>query len=348
MNNDGAVCLDGSVGVMYYRNGTGDGINKFHVYFEGGGWCGGINNQLSPCQDTCVHRAGTNLGSSKAYPNAADYDNGYMSTSQETNPLSYNWNTIYVKYCDGASFSGNNDTKQEYNSSLTLNWRGWRILNGVFKELNKNYGWNKATDVLISGCSAGGLTTWLHSQHIYDTYVEPLGIKQNNFLSMPDSGFFLEWEGEGKYITAMNWLLEWQNTSAALNKQCMTANTQNPLKCMFAQETAPYENIRMFPLQSRFDAWQQGCELGTNDPTQENIYGNNLTINFENMYIMNGKYSSSHSGYLDSCLHHCGEWNAFQINGMTASKAQYAFYMGQNKQQWWFQNYTYPCSSCCQ
>ena len=37
MNTDGAACLDGSVPVMYYRAGTGTGVNKFHVYFEGGG-----------------------------------------------------------------------------------------------------------------------------------------------------------------------------------------------------------------------------------------------------------------------------------------------------------------------
>ena len=30
-NNNGAACLDGSVPVMYWRPGTGDGVNKFHV-----------------------------------------------------------------------------------------------------------------------------------------------------------------------------------------------------------------------------------------------------------------------------------------------------------------------------
>ena len=31
-----AICNDGSVADFYYRAGTGDGINKFHLYLQGG------------------------------------------------------------------------------------------------------------------------------------------------------------------------------------------------------------------------------------------------------------------------------------------------------------------------
>eukprot|EP01084_Bolivina_argentea_P281694 482010_1 len=325
-NEDGAACLDGSVPVMYYRPGTGVGINKFHVHFEAGGWCSGIDTAVSTTTDSCVQRASTNLGSSNRYPSTLNYDIAYMSTDSAVNPLSYNWNTIFVKYCDGTSFSGNNELTYKYDDMLTLHFTGFRILNGVFKELIANYNWNTATDVLISGCSAGGLTTWLHSQHIYDTYVAPLGIKPTNFLSMPDSGFFLEWEGNGKYVTAMQWLYPYCDTAAAMNKGCMAANSGQEWKCMFAQESAPYENIRMFPLQSRFDSWQTGCELGSSNVNDVNDYGTNLTTNFMNMYVNSKQYSTGHAGFLDSCHHHCGEWNAFEIDGQTASQAQFQFY----------------------
>ena len=53
-------CLDGSVPNIYYRPGTGNGINKFSIYEQGGGWC-------AP----------------------------YLSSEKSINPLSYNWNTIY-------------------------------------------------------------------------------------------------------------------------------------------------------------------------------------------------------------------------------------------------------------
>ena len=32
---------------------------------------------------------------------------GLMSYNGEENPLTYNWNKIFVGYCDGASFAGN-------------------------------------------------------------------------------------------------------------------------------------------------------------------------------------------------------------------------------------------------
>eukprot|EP00490_Sorites_sp_Unknown_P024543 CAMPEP_0114660988 /NCGR_PEP_ID=MMETSP0191-20121206/21406_1 /TAXON_ID=126664 /ORGANISM="Sorites sp." /LENGTH=155 /DNA_ID=CAMNT_0001891777 /DNA_START=27 /DNA_END=491 /DNA_ORIENTATION=- len=90
-NNLGAACLDGSVPNIYWRPGTGDGVNKFHVFFQGGGWCAGIENQVSQCDDTCPQRATTDLGTSKNDGASLNYDDGYMSTSQSVNPLTYNW-----------------------------------------------------------------------------------------------------------------------------------------------------------------------------------------------------------------------------------------------------------------
>eukprot|EP01043_Picozoa_sp_COSAG02_P085404 COSAG02_NODE_23055_length_731_cov_1.291139_1_plen_141_part_10 len=35
----GEVCLDGTPGVFYMRNGTGSGSRKYFVHYQGGGWC---------------------------------------------------------------------------------------------------------------------------------------------------------------------------------------------------------------------------------------------------------------------------------------------------------------------
>ncbi len=58
----------------------------------------GINEQVSPCQDTCAHRATTDLGSSNSYPALLDTDKGCMSTNKDVNPLAYNWNTGNIIY----------------------------------------------------------------------------------------------------------------------------------------------------------------------------------------------------------------------------------------------------------
>ena len=155
LNKNQAACLDGSPGAFYYRKGSGDGLDKFHVYLEGGGACAGIENQVIPSLDTCVHRAGTPLGSSSTYPLTADFDSDYLSTDEQTNPLTYNWNTVYVKYCDGSCYSSNNETVLKIKNSLSLHFTGFRILQGVFDYMSANYGYENASDLLLSGCSAG-------------------------------------------------------------------------------------------------------------------------------------------------------------------------------------------------
>eukprot|EP01084_Bolivina_argentea_P294840 507443_1 len=106
---NGAYCLDGSIPDFYYRAGFGDGVNKFHVYLQGGGWCISL--------DYCANRATTTLGSSKfdqPYSNIAA-GAPYLSSNQTINPLSYNWNSIFVRYCDGLLYASNNETIYPYN-----------------------------------------------------------------------------------------------------------------------------------------------------------------------------------------------------------------------------------------
>ena len=100
-NNTNARCIDGTPAGYYIRHGTGDGINKWSIHFEGGGWCYSL--------ESCIQRSETVLGSSKDYPkcqlNKAFHH--YESTNKHLNPMLYNWNMVRVKYCDGTSFAGN-------------------------------------------------------------------------------------------------------------------------------------------------------------------------------------------------------------------------------------------------
>jgi hypothetical protein len=56
----GVSCIDGSEPAYYYREGHGNGSDKWLVYFEGGGWCYNITQY--------AYRAYTDLGSSAKYP----------------------------------------------------------------------------------------------------------------------------------------------------------------------------------------------------------------------------------------------------------------------------------------
>ena len=107
-----AKCLDGSSPAYYFRHGSGSGINKWIVLFEGGGWCYDL--------EQCYLRSKTVLGSSKSYPHSIPKDkmDFYISENENTNPQMFNWNTVLVKYCDGGSYAG--DTVTSYKVRLCV------------------------------------------------------------------------------------------------------------------------------------------------------------------------------------------------------------------------------------
>ena len=114
--NKHAACLDGSPQAFYYRPGSIESAHKFHIYLQGGGWCSGITTGIAPaCRESCYDRASSpssnSKGSSSKDPPYLYYRNNYESNDPNINPLSWDWNTVYVRYCDGASFSGNNNSE---------------------------------------------------------------------------------------------------------------------------------------------------------------------------------------------------------------------------------------------
>jgi len=93
--------MDGSKPVYYVRDGHGDGVSKWNILFEGGGWCYTMQQ--------CVERKLLLTGSSKNYKECLDFDDMkyYQSSLRKNNPMMYNWNTVHIKYCDGSSYAGN-------------------------------------------------------------------------------------------------------------------------------------------------------------------------------------------------------------------------------------------------
>eukprot|EP01052_Picozoa_sp_SAG31_P011483 SAG31_NODE_651_length_13184_cov_4.999541_4_plen_205_part_00 len=91
-----------------------------------------------------------------------------------------------MRYCDGASFSGDNETTVEYKGA-TLHWRGARIRKAIVASLMTK-GLKDATDLMVSGCSAGGLATYLHTDQWCDA------VPDAKCAGLPDSGFFLDYQ----------------------------------------------------------------------------------------------------------------------------------------------------------
>ncbi|PQM36345.1 hypothetical protein Pyn_31612 [Prunus yedoensis var. nudiflora] len=150
-----AVCLDGTLPGYHLHRGYGLGANSWLIQLEGGGWCNSIRN--------CVYRKTTRRGSSRFMEKNIAFT-GILSNKAEENPgfslklnanLSktilastffwfcvdphliiygiadfFNWNRVKLRYCDGASFTGDGEDK-----ARQLQFRGQRIWLSAMEDL---------------------------------------------------------------------------------------------------------------------------------------------------------------------------------------------------------------------
>lgn len=127
-------------------------VMSFSCYKIVLGWCSD--------EADCLTRSRTSLGSSSTWEQTLSYE-GIMSDSCFVNPDFCNYNRVAMKYCDGNSFSSDRELVV---NGTRLYMRGRRILDAVFRTLFK-IGLAAAKNVLLTGCSAGGLATYLHADY---------------------------------------------------------------------------------------------------------------------------------------------------------------------------------------
>ena len=179
-----ALCLDGTPGAYYISEGSGANKNKFILFFEAGGWCGGTT--LANTLESCYRRSLDPLGSSLTYPQTLDVTHGGILSGDKTvNPGFYDWTKVYLKYCDGSGHQGTRSEPLSYKEKL-LYFRGQNVTIGQFNAVNATHKlWTDATDIIVSGCSAGGLAAFTWTNYIEKN-------SKANVFSAPDSGIFLD------------------------------------------------------------------------------------------------------------------------------------------------------------
>ena len=180
----GAACLDGSAPSMYVR--TAAGATEWVLFLEGGGWCFG--STPSETLQSCAARSRSGGGSS-SYNTASvpDYG-GVLSSDPALNPRFHGWNMVFLKYCDGSSFGGGatapRSAGRQYNDSL-ISFRGRANFDALIADLRRSFGMHKATEVILSGGSAGGLAVFYNLDHLADLLGPSVLL-----TGFPDAGFF--------------------------------------------------------------------------------------------------------------------------------------------------------------
>ncbi len=187
-----AVCNDGSPAVFLFRKGFGAAASRWVIYLDGGGQCA--------TQAACAHRQATNpenLISSVPYSSGhakLEPISGILSPDPSLNPDFYDANLVQISYCSSDYWMGEKDGNktmtpaQIRESGNAANWYfdGHGVVQGVIQLLQKSYGLNNASDVLLAGGSAGAVGVFMNAD-----FVSGLLPLQTRFTALPDSGYSL-------------------------------------------------------------------------------------------------------------------------------------------------------------
>ena len=346
--NSGALALDGSEFIYYVSRGAEK--NKYVIYQKGGGWC------FSDLE--CAERSSTELGTSKSplftpsinFNSFSETSNFDLLHSNETqNPQAWNWTRIYLPYLDGGSQIGDL-SEAVIVGNQTIYYRGARIHRATVATLLNDEGLASASDVLLSGGSAGALSTYLHADSWRDAILAKSPAAR--FVAVPDSGFFLNYNATTPhdkriaYGEGMRWVFNRMNGTGGVPQDCVAQNREDPALCVFAEVLSKSIRAPLFAQQSTYDSYQVDAILQNSTPEAINAYGDVLASRVHADLLMN---HADAAVFLDSCYHHVSEWGHITIDGQVVSQALQMFYnsVGKGGKRVWAQGKTYPCELCC-
>lgn len=181
-----AVCNDGTQGAYVLRAGQGSGVNRWVISLEGG----------SDCYDntSCSSRAAGSPKLVSTAPFASDPSlapgmGGLLSSTPTTNPDFYDANEVQIIYCSSDDWSGAKAGAGTFNASddTTWNFQGRAILDAAIADLKANHGLNSATEVMLTGQSAGGLGVYVNTNDV--AKMVPTSAR---FVSYSDAAFYDE------------------------------------------------------------------------------------------------------------------------------------------------------------
>ncbi|CAH9071522.1 unnamed protein product [Cuscuta epithymum] len=236
----GAVCLDGSPAAYYHDKGVGDGRHNWVIYLQGGGWCSNHTD--------CKNRTTSGLGTSTHFNKTFAFDTPFFNSNSTSNPEFYNWNRMFVPYCDGSSFTGN---KEAVDPVTNVTYRGFRIFEATMDDLLSK-GMKHAQNAILSGGSAGGLAAMIHCDRFRDLLPITARVK-----CLAIASYFVHeahLNGSKQFEATFQGLISLHGSSKALPPLC--TSRMSPDLCFFPQYFLPTIRTPVFIAMSSFDLIQ--------------------------------------------------------------------------------------------
>eukprot|EP01063_Lacrimia_lanifica_P040597 TRINITY_DN926_c1_g1_i6.p1 TRINITY_DN926_c1_g1~~TRINITY_DN926_c1_g1_i6.p1 ORF type:complete len:386 (+),score=122.95 TRINITY_DN926_c1_g1_i6:66-1223(+) len=313
--DESPACLDGSPYGLYFVPSLTNST-KWTIFLEGGGWC---YDEVD-----CYNRSKTRLGSSKHFN--AKIGCGCMSVN-EHGDLDTDCNCLYLPYGDGASFSGYRAKPWPVPGvpGAELYFRGIKNLDAAV-EFALKHGMDRATELVVSGSSAGGLSTFLHTDRIV-AQARARNPALEKVVSVPVDGFFLDHDnynhGAYNYTAWMKYIYHMQNLTfgadGGLTAACQQAYPGDEHYCFMSPHMPQFVQTPLFAFNSKFDLWQLQYELQLS-PAQwtANASATAAVLRYGDDFLAQFKavqQNPAHGGFITTCICHGCPWSDLVLDG---------------------------------
>jgi hypothetical protein len=243
------------------------------------------------------------------------------------------WNFIWFAYCDGTSQTSDLSEPLVV-GNITLKLRGRALLDAHLFELERLYSFlSTATEVVVSGTSAGGLSTRLHSSFIKSQ----LKIPTARLVAAPDAGYW--WDAPNfagtfpsTWISSMAPAVKlWNVTLRGSGANCLADLTPsgNASHCLTLPYMHAYSDVPFYHIQSLYDTANLGfcgglnCNLaaGQCSIAEENFIQTFHLLMAESLLAAEAPFGDRDGHYLTSCYQHEQSCRGFDWFGINAGKS---------------------------
>ena len=271
----------------------------------------------------------------------------------EDGTLENDCNCLHLPYLDGASFSGYRakpwpvpeNAEMGIPANATVTFRGIKNLDAAV-DFALAHGMDKATELVVTGGSAGGLSTFLHSDRI-KRRAEAGAPALATVRAAPVVGYFLDhdnyahtdgyspdgsggpntaqWSTPGtgaNYTMWMKYVYAMQNMTfgddGGLTAACQAKHPDSPHLCFMSPHMQDVIETPFFMFNSKYDAWQLGNEFQsawTTKDEQDGVlqYGIDFMEQLAPVYATGAE--TKHGGMITSCICHGCPWATLELDG---------------------------------
>ena len=248
----GALCNDGTDAGFYVATNSSSTVWTLHL--EGGYWCSD--------ESSCTNRAKTQpeLTSSSSWTSTKPMLHGILSPdpSVTSEALAYA-NKVFVPYCSSDAWIGN-ATKEE--NSMQWYFAGRNIIRGVVEDL-LGMGMAQATQVLFTGCSAGGQGVVNNAD-----FVASLVPSSADYRAIGDAGWLVNFPPFSDSVASLAAEMSAAHSlwKSALDPDCAAANSDDPSLCLFSPTAALYIQAPILIQTEQDDMFQLPRDIGHGPP----------------------------------------------------------------------------------